>query len=49
MENIDQIIEDINDQTDIIYEGLHDDEVSEVIEAINKLRGILTYIENEIN
>jgi Mg2+ and Co2+ transporter CorA len=49
MENIQQIIKDINDQTDAIYEGMCDNEKQEVMDAINELRKILKYIENEIN
>jgi Mg2+ and Co2+ transporter CorA len=49
MENIQQIIKDINDQTEAIYEGMCDSEKQEVLDAINELRKILKYIENENN
>lgn len=49
MKNIQQIINDINDQTDALYEGMCDGEKQEVLDAINKLRKILTYIEHENN
>jgi hypothetical protein len=49
MKNIQQIIKDINDQTDALYEGMCDGEKQEVLDAINELRKILTYIENENN
>lgn len=49
MKNIEQIIKDINDQTDALYEGMCDSEKQEVLNAIRELRNILNYIENEIN
>ena len=49
MKNIQQIIKDINDQTDALYEGMCDSEKQEVLDAINELRKILTYIEHENN
>jgi len=49
MKNIQQIINDINDQTDALYEGMCDGEKQEVLNAIRELRTILTYIENENN
>lgn len=49
MKNIEQIIKDINDQTDAIYEGMCDSEKQEVLDAIRELKNILNYIENEIN
>ena len=49
MKNIEQIIKDINDQTDALYEGMCDSEKQEVLGAINELRKILTYIEHENN
>lgn len=49
MKNIQQIIKDINDQTDALYEGMYDGEKQEVLDAINELRKILNYIENENN
>ncbi len=49
MKNIQQIIKDINDQTDALYEGMCDGEKQEVLDAISELRKILNYIENENN
>lgn len=49
MKNIEQIIKDINDQTDALYEGMCDSEKQEVLDAIRELKNILNYIENEIN
>jgi DNA mismatch repair ATPase MutS len=49
MKNIEQIIKDVNDQTDALYEGMCDSEKQEVLDAINELRKILNYIENENN
>lgn len=49
MENIQQTIKDINDQTDALYEGMCDREKQEILNAISELRKILTYIEYEIN
>lgn len=49
MENIQQTIKDINDQTDALYEGMCDSEKQEILNAISELRKILTYIEYEIN
>lgn len=49
MKNIQQIIKDINDQTDALYEGMCDGEKQEVLDAIRGLRTILTHIENENN
>lgn len=49
MKNIEQIIKDINDQTDALYEGMCDSEKQEVLNAIRELRNILNYIENENN
>lgn len=49
MKNIEQIIKDINDQTDALYEGMCDSEKQEVLNAIRELRIILNQIENEIN
>jgi hypothetical protein len=49
MKNIEQIIKDINDQTDALYEGMCDSEKQEVLDAIRELRNILTYIEHENN
>lgn len=49
MENIQQTIKDINDQTDALYEGMCDGEKQEILNAISELRKILTYIEYEIN
>lgn len=49
MKNIQQIIKDINDQTDALYEGMCDSEKQEVLNAIRELRIILNQIENEIN
>lgn len=49
MKNIEQIIKDINDQTDALYEGMCDSEKQEVLDAIRELRNILNYIENENN
>jgi hypothetical protein len=47
MKNIEQIIKDINDQTDALYEGMCDSEKQEVLNAIRELRIILNQIENE--
>ena len=47
MKNIEQIIKDINDQTDVLYEGMCDSEKQEVLNAIRELRIILNQIENE--
>ena len=49
MKNIEQIIKDINDQTDALYEGMCDSDKQEVLNAIRELRIILNQIENEIN
>ena len=49
MKNIQQIIKDINDQTDALYEGMCDGEKQEVLNAIRELRIILNQIENENN
>ena len=49
MKNIEQIIKDINDHTDALYEGMCDSEKQEVLNAIRELRIILNQIENEIN
>ena len=49
MKNIEQIIKDINEQTDALYEGMCDSEKQEVLNAIRELRIILNQIENEIN
>ena len=49
MKNIEQIIKDINDQTDALYEGMCDSEKQEVLNAIRELRIILNQIENENN
>jgi len=49
MKNIEQIIKDINDQTDALYEAMCDSEKQEVLDAIRELRNILTYIEHENN
>jgi len=49
MENIQQTIKDINDQTDALYEGMCDGEKQEILNAISELRKILTYIEYENN
>jgi hypothetical protein len=47
MKNIEQIIKDINDQTDALYEGMCDSDKQEVLNAIRELRIILNQIENE--
>jgi methyl-accepting chemotaxis protein len=49
MKNIEQIIKDINEQTDAIYEGMCENSKVEVLDAIRELRIILNQIENEIN
>ncbi len=47
MKNIEQIIKEVNDQTDALYEGMCDNEKQEVQDAIRELRKILNQIENE--
>jgi hypothetical protein len=49
MKNIEQIIKDINDQTDALYEGMCDSEKQEILDAIRELRILLNQIENENN
>lgn len=49
MKNIVQIIKNINDCTDALYEGMCDLEKKEVLNAIEELRKILNYIESENN